>query len=200
MTSRPIVRRLVLRLSAPLALSAVLAAQQAPAPANPAVRPPSSQTAGVDPATLLKPPADSWLTYHGDYTGRRNSSAHADHPRERAPADPGVGLEQRSGGAAQVIAHPRQRGAVPDGAGQHLGDRRAHGPSDLALHLSEQRGLPHRPPRRSGLQRLGLPDDAGRAPDCAGREGRQGQVERDGRRREEGLLVHERAAAHQGST
>jgi len=74
MTPGPIVRRLVLSLSAPLALSVVLAAQQAPAPAEPAARPTSSQTPGVDPAALLKPPVDSWLTYHGDYTGRRNSS------------------------------------------------------------------------------------------------------------------------------
>jgi alcohol dehydrogenase (cytochrome c) len=28
---------------------------------------------GADPALLLKPPADSWLTYHGDYSGRRHS-------------------------------------------------------------------------------------------------------------------------------
>jgi len=28
---------------------------------------------GLDPATLLNPPADSWPTYHGDYTGRRHS-------------------------------------------------------------------------------------------------------------------------------
>src|SRR5213592_2333171 len=28
---------------------------------------------GLDPATLLKPPADSWPTYHGDYTGQRHS-------------------------------------------------------------------------------------------------------------------------------
>jgi len=28
---------------------------------------------GVDPALLLKPPADSWLTYHGDYSGQRHS-------------------------------------------------------------------------------------------------------------------------------
>jgi alcohol dehydrogenase (cytochrome c) len=28
----------------------------------------------VDPASLLKPPADSWLTYHGDYSGRRHSA------------------------------------------------------------------------------------------------------------------------------
>jgi alcohol dehydrogenase (cytochrome c) len=29
---------------------------------------------GVDPSSLLKPPADSWLLYHGDYTGKRQSS------------------------------------------------------------------------------------------------------------------------------
>ncbi len=29
---------------------------------------------GLDPATLLKPSADSWPTYHGDYSGRRHSA------------------------------------------------------------------------------------------------------------------------------
>jgi alcohol dehydrogenase (cytochrome c) len=28
---------------------------------------------GLDPALLLNPPADSWPTYHGDYSGRRHS-------------------------------------------------------------------------------------------------------------------------------
>jgi len=28
---------------------------------------------GLDPATLLNPPADAWPTYHGDYSGRRHS-------------------------------------------------------------------------------------------------------------------------------
>src|SRR5215510_7728719 len=28
---------------------------------------------GVDPAMLLKPPADSWPTYHGEYSGQRHS-------------------------------------------------------------------------------------------------------------------------------
>src|SRR5207248_831353 len=28
---------------------------------------------GLDPATLTAPPADSWPTYHGDYTGQRHS-------------------------------------------------------------------------------------------------------------------------------
>ena len=28
----------------------------------------------IDPSALLKPPADSWLTYHGDYSGRHHSA------------------------------------------------------------------------------------------------------------------------------
>ena len=28
---------------------------------------------GVDPAALLKPPVDAWLTYHGDYSGQRHT-------------------------------------------------------------------------------------------------------------------------------
>jgi alcohol dehydrogenase (cytochrome c) len=32
----------------------------------------SAQT--IDPTLLLHPPADSWLTYHGDYSGRRHTS------------------------------------------------------------------------------------------------------------------------------
>jgi len=28
---------------------------------------------GLDPAMMLKPPADTWPTYHGDYTGQRHS-------------------------------------------------------------------------------------------------------------------------------
>ena len=34
----------------------------------------TSGAQGVDPSTLLSPPADGWLTYHGDYSGRRHSS------------------------------------------------------------------------------------------------------------------------------
>jgi alcohol dehydrogenase (cytochrome c) len=33
----------------------------------------AQQSQGLDPATLLKPPADSWPTYHGDYNGQRHS-------------------------------------------------------------------------------------------------------------------------------
>jgi alcohol dehydrogenase (cytochrome c) len=33
-----------------------------------------SPAAGLDPSTLLKPLADTWPTYSGDYTGRRYSA------------------------------------------------------------------------------------------------------------------------------
>jgi alcohol dehydrogenase (cytochrome c) len=33
----------------------------------------SARANGLDPAALLNPPADSWPTYHGDYSGRRHS-------------------------------------------------------------------------------------------------------------------------------
>ncbi len=47
--------RSLLSLAAPFALAAAMAAQ------------------GIDSSSLLKPSKDSWPTYHGDYTGRRNS-------------------------------------------------------------------------------------------------------------------------------
>src|SRR5688572_22391423 len=34
----------------------------------------SGQQTGLDPATILKPLSDSWLSYSGDYTGRRYSA------------------------------------------------------------------------------------------------------------------------------
>jgi alcohol dehydrogenase (cytochrome c) len=34
----------------------------------------SAAAQGLDPSALLKPPPDSWPTYHGDYSGRRHST------------------------------------------------------------------------------------------------------------------------------
>src|SRR3982751_3720084 len=42
------------------------------APPPPPLPPPAGPVA-LDPATLLAPPADSWPTYHGDYSGQRHS-------------------------------------------------------------------------------------------------------------------------------
>ena len=63
-------RRLVFRsvlVALPVACGALVLAQS-PAPA------PALSSIGLDPATLLNPPPDSWPTYHGDYTGRRHST------------------------------------------------------------------------------------------------------------------------------
>jgi hypothetical protein len=37
-------------------------------------QPARSAAQSLDPADLLKPPADSWPLYHGDYSGRRHSA------------------------------------------------------------------------------------------------------------------------------
>ena len=82
-------------------------------------------------------------------------------------------------------------------ARQPLGDRRAHRRAALALHLSDERRLPHRPSRRRRLQGLGLPDDARRASARARRAHRQAcEWNVDDRRREARLLVDQRAAGH----
>ena len=36
---------------------------------------------GLDPATIANPPADSWPSYHGDYSGKRHSSLTAITPQ-----------------------------------------------------------------------------------------------------------------------
>ena len=150
----------------------------------------------LDPAAMLKPSADSWPTYHGDYSGQRHSRLAQITPDNVRSAHAGVGVSDRSDAADQVVADPRRRRHLHHDARQHLGDRRAIGATVLALHLSDQPGLPHRPSRRGDLQRLGVPDHARRAPGRARRADRQGEVERRDRRRETRLLVDERAADH----
>src|ERR687884_654200 len=62
------------RVLAPLALGALVFAQGNQAGPRPQPSTASTDTTwGLAPATLLNPPADSWPTYHGDYTGQRHS-------------------------------------------------------------------------------------------------------------------------------
>src|SRR5262245_48530175 len=55
-SSRPTLQRRHLLALAPFALVIYTAAQN------------------IDPSMLLKPPKDSWPTYHGDYSGKRHSA------------------------------------------------------------------------------------------------------------------------------
>ncbi len=150
---------------------------------------------GLDPAALLNPPADSWPTYHGDYSGQRHSKLTQITPANVGQLTLAWALQSGQTAADQSDADPRQRRHLRLDARQPLGDRRAIGAADLALPLPGQHRLPHRPPRRRRLQGLRLPHHAGRASRRARRERRHRQVERRHRRREEGLLVHQRAAA-----
>ena len=88
----------------------------------------------LDPATLLKPPADSWPTYHGDYSGQRHSAL-----TQITPAN----VHQMTLAWAFQTGQTQQIKATPilvDGviyvtdARQRLGGRRAHRPAALALH------------------------------------------------------------------
>ncbi|MBV8730851.1 MAG: PQQ-binding-like beta-propeller repeat protein, partial [Acidobacteriia bacterium] len=58
----------------------------------------------VDPTLLLRAPADSWLTYHGDYSGRRHTSL-----KQIAPGNV-ANLEQvwrfQTGGTQQIKSSP----------------------------------------------------------------------------------------------
>src|SRR3954462_13576516 len=68
---------------------------------------------GLDPATLVKPPADSWPTYHGDYSGQRHSKL------TQIPPDNVNGLwlawAWQSGTTAQSKAAP-----IPHNGGLHV--------------------------------------------------------------------------------
>ena len=81
---------------------------------------------GLDPALLVKPPADSWPTYHGDYTGRRHSKLTQITPDNVHQLTVAWTFQTGSARRNQGDADPRQRRHVCDDARQHLGDRRAH--------------------------------------------------------------------------
>ena len=71
MRSRHSIGLAIASLAIALALPKFLSAQAPQTAAAPRTADVSSQ--GLDPATLLKPPVDSWPTYHGDYSGQRHS-------------------------------------------------------------------------------------------------------------------------------
>src|SRR5262247_2171880 len=63
-----------------------------------------ASTQGLDPSTLLNPPADSWPTYHGDYSGRRHSKL-----AQITPANVGqltLAWAFQTGQSAQIKATP----------------------------------------------------------------------------------------------
>ena len=121
-------------------------------------------------SALLHPTVDSWPTYHGDYSGQHHSALTQITPANVHQLTLAWAFQTN---ITQLIkATPILVNGVdlPHDARQHVGDRRAIGPADLALHLSGERRVPDRPSRRRGATGdLGLPDDARRAPGRARR-------------------------------
>ena len=138
---------------------------------------------GLDPAMLLKPPADSWPTYHGDYTGRRHSGLTQITPDNVHQLTVAWTFQSGSNAGIKAIADSRRWRDVCDDARQHLGDRCADGPSALAVHISC--------PTRDSTSGIAAPRCTrtwffSPRPDCAPRgarrERRQGQMGRRDRR------------------
>ncbi len=106
----------------------------------------------VDSAMLLHPPADSWPSYHGDYSGRRHSTLTQITPAQRRQPHSRLGLPDRPTAtikSSPILVDGVLYFTVPDNV---WADRCAHRPSALALHLPAQQGCPHRPARRRHLQ------------------------------------------------
>jgi alcohol dehydrogenase (cytochrome c) len=61
-------------------------------------------TQGVNPAALLQPPVDSWLTYHGDYSGQRHSRLSAITPENVQQL--GLAWTFQTGQGAQIKGTP----------------------------------------------------------------------------------------------
>ena len=152
----------------------------------------------LDPASLLKPSSRQLADLSRRLHRSAAQPADADHAGQRAhQLTLAWSFQTGQTPADQGVADPGQRRDLHHDAGQHLGDRRALGAAAVALHLSDQPGLPHRPSRRRRATRttvyLTTPDAHLVALDA---QHRQGEMERRDRRREARLLVHERAAGH----
>ena len=104
---------------------------------------------GLDPASLLKPSADSWPTYHGDYTGQRHSRLTAITPENvhqitLAWAFQTGQNQQIKGtpilvGGIMYVTTPDNVWALDARTGRQIW-RFSHPPDDTAFHIG-QRGV-----------------------------------------------------------
>ena len=79
---------------------------------------------------LLKPPADSWPTFHGDYSGQRHSKLTQITPANVNQMTLAWAFPTNQTQPIKATSDPRQRGYLHHDAGQHLGHRRANRAAD----------------------------------------------------------------------
>ena len=133
---------------------------------------------GLDPATIANPPADSWPTYHGDYSGRRHSPLTQITPQNVSSLTLAWAFQTGQEATAEVFASSGKRHPVLHRAGQRLGRRRSLRTSTLAVHLSAQQGPSPRTARRCDVQRLAVLRHPGCPPRFPERQKRQSPLER----------------------
>ncbi len=115
---------------------------------------------GLNPATLLKPPADSWPTYHGDYTGQRHNTLTQITPDNVHQMT--LAWAFQTGQNQQIKATPILVNGViyvtaPDNA--WAVDARS-GRQLWRYTYPDERGIPHRATRRRRIQGSRLSDNA----------------------------------------
>ncbi len=120
-----------------------------------------------------------WLTYSGDYTGRRHSPLDADHPRERRAPRAAVDISNQCARQVRGDPAPHRWRALCDGLGQpRVGARRQNRPTDLALparFTARRAGLLRpRQSRRGRARHAALHEHPGRASRGTRHEDRRG--------------------------
>ena len=145
---------------------------------------------GVDPKDLLHPPPDSWLTYHGDYSGRRHASL-----TEITPENVGQ-LKQvwrfQTGQNQSIKASPiLVNGILYVTTPDNLWAIDARTAKELWHYTHPRNDAFHIGHRGAAVYKDTVYLDHARLPSGrAERQGRQGQMERRDCRFEQGLLVH----------
>ena len=151
---------------------------------------------GVDPALLLKPTADSWPTYHGDYSGQHHSRLTQITPANVNQITLAWAFQTNQTQSIKAtpilvngviyITTPDNLWAVDARSGRQIW--RYSYPANDGFHIG-QRGVAV----RGDLVYLTTPDAHLLALDA---QERPRAMERRDRRREARLLVHQRAARH----
>ena len=145
---------------------------------------------GVDAQMLLHPPADSWPGYHGDYSGRRHSALTQITPQNVKNLS--LAWAFQTDQPAQIKSSPLLVDGilyftVPDNI--WAVDARSGHQIWHYNHPTGQ-GRAHRASRRGDVQGVSLFFVSRCAPGIAQCKRRNGALERDGRRRRQGLLDH----------
>ena len=149
---------------------------------------------GVDASMLRNPPADSWPTYHGDYSGRRHSKLTQISRANVGDLALAWAFQTGQTETLEVFAAAGGWNFVFHGAGECLGRGCTLRPYDLALHEPADERRSHWKSRRGDVQKLAILPSSRWTFIVSRREERSRAVEGRSRRCQQRLLDNDGAA------